>query len=102
MSAWWLVLLSFLVGTAGGAYYYVRNHDRPGIDASEPLPAMPIDEEMPPKILTYRPREGRPIMSCHCHKKPLRPGDDVLWWPLPEGTVVLFCEQGVRELAGGK
>jgi hypothetical protein len=101
-----IVLILALVTIGATIIFWARVREyvsaaRSSTALPEPEPPMPVVEDMEPKILTYRPREGHKIRNCHCHDKPLRPGDKVLWWPTPEGAVVLFCEQGVRERAGG-
>lgn len=65
-------------------------------------PPMPFNDSNPPSWRVYRPSEGSRPRACTCHPdRLLVPGQNVLWWPLPsDGTVVLFCEDGVREHGG--
>ena len=58
---------------------------------------MEIDPDSPPKIKVYSPKPGRPALYCTCHQKPLRSGEKILWWPVTDGAVVIYCTEGVRE-----
>lgn len=50
---------------------------------NEPLP---YDPEHPPKEVIYKPRPNSPYPAplCHCHGRPLRTGQRVLLWPVPD------------------
>lgn len=97
------VLLLGLVAVLGYLRWLTRPVE-PG-ERSEPAtalteassPARPMDEENPPRILIYKPRPGRALRPCSCHDRPIEPGTSVLFWPNPDGTVALFCPEGVRE-----
>jgi hypothetical protein len=54
---------------------------------------LPIVEGKMPRIMTYNPKPGNPPRYCQCHGRPLLPGEDVIWWPVPEpkGAVYLIC-----------
>lgn len=50
---------------------------------NEPLPYDPAN---PPKEVIYRPRPNTPYPppNCHCHGRPLKDGQQVLLWPVPD------------------
>lgn len=103
--AWTVALVAFLVVVAGLAYLWWLGHPVAPKKSSEPatavtearVPAKAMDEDNPPKVLIYKPRPGRALRPCSCHGRPIEPGTSVLFWPNPDGTVALFCPDGVRE-----
>lgn len=59
---------------------------------------LPVDASNPPSWRVYRPKPGRAPLSCTCHPdRALVAGQSVLWWPLDNGQVVVFCEEGIEE-----
>lgn len=46
---------------------------------------LPYDSANPPREVIYRPRPNSPYAppNCHCHGRPLRNGQRVLLWPVP-------------------
>jgi hypothetical protein len=56
----------------------------------------PIDPDNPPRFVVYNPQGDREPPVCNCHQRPFRPGDSVLFWPIPghpDGGVDLFCSE---------
>jgi hypothetical protein len=65
---------------------------------------LPVVANDMPRVVTYTPRDGA-TRTCTCHPdRPLRPGQQVMWWPIPQpvGAVLLFCEDGIPSPAEGK
>lgn len=96
-----------LVALAGGLwsvrtwYRHSRNKQqvtemRREQDAPVERTALAIDENDPPRFLTFTPRNGY-SRNCDCHDLPLVAGQVVLFWPREDGSATLFCEDGVRE-----
>jgi hypothetical protein len=56
------------------------------------IPPIPIDPNDPPRTVTYMPKAGRPAKQCDCHHRDLVIGDEYLWWPQPDGAVLLICK----------
>lgn len=94
------------VTIAGGVlltrYLYSKARKRSALtqlrdSVAEPTPstALPVNPEDPPRFLTFRPKNGY-VRNCDCHGNQLADGDTVLFWPTGD-TVVVFCEEGVRE-----
>lgn len=55
---------------------------------------IPVDHDNPPKPLVYRRKGTAPIPNCTCHGRPLHEGQEILWWPVPDSTVVkIFCQR---------
>lgn len=55
---------------------------------------IPVDHDNPPKPLVYNRRGNAPIPNCTCHNRPLKNGQEILWWPVPDSTVVkIFCQR---------
>lgn len=60
----------------------------------EPEPqALAFDPENPPTSKVYKGQGG---VYCSCHGNPVRFGDEVLWWPQPDGSVLLICKESTR------
>lgn len=58
-----------------------------------------INEENPPKWMTYQPSSLNHKAYCGCHGHRLVPGQRVLLWPATEKTSpVFFCQEGVSEV----
>lgn len=58
---------------------------------------LPVDPARPPTVKAYRPRPGstQPPPRCVCHQLPVRPGEKVLWWPMPDSEEIrVFCQRG--------
>lgn len=54
----------------------------------------PVDPDNLPKTRVYNPRPGSAHTppNCECHKRPIRPGQTVMFWPLPHSSEVkVFC-----------
>ena len=71
-------------------------------DEDEDPPAEPpskaIDPDDPPRWVTFRPNASDTVRRCVCHNFVINPGQQVMWWPVPDGLpgqVDLFCEEGV-------
>lgn len=58
-------------------------------------PALPVDLDNPPVTRRYNPRSGSVQKHCSCHDRPLEIGEDVLWWPTPDGGVRIICKDGL-------
>lgn len=81
-------------------HYYDDEDDEPH-DPEEiavDVPALPVDPNNPPVSRVYNPQPGSLQKHCSCHDRPLEVGEEVLWWPLPEGKGVrLICKDGLAE-----
>lgn len=77
-----------------------RRRLAPRIDRSlhtpddEGFAPLPIDPANPPTIRYYRPKKDNPRArrTCHCHGKVIEFDQEVVWWPLPDGSVRLLCK----------
>lgn len=95
------------LGLAGLAWVALRRLNRPvrppqeagWVSGLSPEEAKAIDPEDPPRWMTYTPtgdRESAPW--CSCHHEPVRPGQRVVYWPIPNHPGVdLFCERAVNQ-----
>lgn len=63
------------------------NVEREPVDTRlNPPPAMkplPLDTRLPPKVFTYNPRPGQTAPVCDCHSRSIKPGEQVVLWPVP-------------------
>lgn len=55
------------------------------------LPPIPIDPDNPPRTMYYRPKGPAAEARCSCHNRLLVFNEEVLFWPQPDGAVLLFC-----------
>lgn len=54
----------------------------------------PVDKENLPRKVVYNPRPGSTYTppTCECHKRPIKSGQTVMFWPLPDnGGTKVFC-----------
>ncbi len=61
-------------------------------DPNEP-DAIPMDPNNPPIPRVFNPKRARDPQTypiCACHDQHLVPGDEILWWPLPDSDGVLI------------
>lgn len=94
----WLVLGG--VAVALGLFWYRDHRIIKSALASGPIPVMtdddrpaiPIDPNDPPRTLIYNPKDGVSKVHCSCHNRMLAVGESVLFWPQPDGAVLVFCE----------
>ena len=96
-----LAMMAVVVACAWMTWRLYQRATRPPEPAApgpvEPPAPLAVDPEDPPSWRVYHPAPGRPRLACHCHDRALEPDQDVLWWPLGDGRVVVFCAEGARE-----
>jgi hypothetical protein len=65
----------------------------PGEEAPQEESPLPIDKDNPPQVKVYNPRPGSTHTppNCECHKRPVKPGQRVMFWPVSGGMVKVFC-----------
>lgn len=66
------------------------------VEQDTSTPPMYVDPEDPPRWMIYRNRSGKPRV-CSCHQRTLSDGQDILWWPVENGVVVIFCADGAKQ-----
>lgn len=62
----------------------------------ESMAPIPVDHDNPPKPLVYsrKPGSTAPTPRCTCHGRLLKEGQEILWWPVPDSTVVkVYCQR---------
>lgn len=54
---------------------------------------LPWDPNNMPGKRVYNPQPGSTHAppTCECHKRPIKPGQTVMFWPLPTGGTKVFC-----------
>lgn len=102
MSAFEVVLTLILFGFLG---YEIYDRHRLRRDLSMgPVPTMPttsdepetieqaipFDPDNPPVTKRYKGSGG---VKCSCHGRALEYGEEILWWPTPDGGVHVICKQ---------
>ena len=111
MSGWGLVVgigLGLVLAAALGVLYlrWLTRPPRPKkpdlhkVD-EEGFAPLPIDPDNPPTWRYYRPKSANSAArrTCHCHNRPIGMDQKVLWWPLPDGSVRLLCEDADMKAA---
>lgn len=61
----------------------------------ERIEPVPVDPDNPPTFKVYNPRPDAPLRNCYCHNTPIEPGAEIIWWPLPDGSVRLYHREAV-------
>lgn len=67
--------------------------------APDAAPA-PFDSDNPPVKRIYRRKPGStaPVPQCFCHRRPLKEGQEILWWPLPGSQEIrIYCQRAEGE-----
>lgn len=54
--------------------------------------ALEVDMSNPPRTRVYEPK-GAATARCTCHDRRLEPGEEILWWPQPDGSVLVICKE---------
>jgi len=54
--------------------------------------ALEVDMSNPPRTRIYQPK-GPATARCTCHDRRLDPGEEILWWPQPDGSVLVICKE---------
>lgn len=54
--------------------------------------ALEVDMSNPPRTRVYEPK-GVGGARCSCHNRELRRGEEILWWPQTDGSVLVICKE---------